>query len=92
MAFFFKRKNADSMSGRTRVVQALQSFIYVLQGMYREGPGSISNSLYWYQDGKLMNLSYELTDKELSFKPTDEFLELMNQLPPPSTSGSAPRS
>lgn len=65
------------------VVQVLQSFIFVLQGMYQEGPGSISNSLYWYRDGKLMKLPYELRDNELSFTPTDEFLELMNQLPPP---------
>jgi hypothetical protein len=62
------------------VIEALQPFVYILQGMYAEGPGSISQSLYWHRSGQLTNLPYNLEDNNLEFKPPAAFLEVMNLL------------
>lgn len=60
------------------VLKALQPFVAILQGMFREGPGSISESLYWYRDGQMSNLPYRLSDDSFEFTPPQDFLDLMN--------------
>jgi hypothetical protein len=62
------------------VLGAINTLIPVIYGMYEEGPGSISNELYWYKDGQLHNLPYEMTEEELNFSPPDDFFELLNSL------------
>lgn len=62
------------------VISVLQPFIAILQGLYKDGPGSISSSLYWYRDGELSILPYEIGGDALNFKPTEEFIEVLNQL------------
>lgn len=62
------------------VMQAINTLIPVIYGMYEEGPGSISNELYWYKDGQLHNLPYELTEEELNFSPPEDFFDLLNSL------------
>lgn len=64
------------------VIAAIQPFIFILRGMYKDGPGSISQGLYWHRDGQLTKLDYQLEGDELNFRPTDEFLEMMDSLPP----------
>jgi hypothetical protein len=62
------------------VLGAINTLIPVIYGMYEEGPGSISNELYWYKDGQLHNLPYEFTEEELNFAPPDDFFDLLNSL------------
>jgi hypothetical protein len=63
------------------VINSLPQFAYIVRGMYGEGPGSISESLYWYRDGELMRLPYTIEDESFTFTPPQEFLDVMNELP-----------
>ena len=63
------------------VVRVLQPFGAVLEGLFRDGPGSISKSLYWYRDGQLTNLPYALNGDSFEFTPPEDFLDLMNGMP-----------
>jgi hypothetical protein len=60
------------------VVKALQPFVVILQGLFKDGPGSISDSLYWYRNGQLTRLPYSLNGDTFEFTPPEDFLELMN--------------
>ena len=62
------------------MIKTLPALVYVLQGMYREGPGSISQSLYWHREGNLVNLPYRLEETEFHFTPPEKFLDMMNTL------------
>lgn len=63
------------------VITRLPQFAYIVQGMYGEGPGSISESLYWYRDGELILLPYSIEEENFTFTPPQEFLDVMNELP-----------
>ncbi len=47
----------------------------------REGPGSISPKLFWYRDGKFVNLPFRLEGDTFNFRPPEEFMEMLNALP-----------
>jgi hypothetical protein len=59
---------------------AINQLIPTIYGMNVEGPGSISNNLFWYKDGRFENLPYKIEDKKLQFYPPDHFVELLNTL------------
>jgi len=63
------------------VVTAIQPFVYVLQGLFKEGPGSLSENLYWYRNGELTTLPYSLEADSLNFSPPETFLDVLNILP-----------
>jgi hypothetical protein len=48
--------------------------------MEREGPGSISSRLYWYQAGEYVDLPYRAEGDTLHFSPPESFVEMMNLL------------
>lgn len=62
------------------VVHAINAMIPIILGMEKEGPGSISAKLYWYQEGEFTELPYEVRDKTLAFTPPGEFVEVMQLL------------
>jgi hypothetical protein len=62
------------------VFEAIPAMVQVIFSMYRDGPGSISNYLYWLNDGKMTRLPAEITDGELSFSPPSEFMEVLESL------------
>lgn len=62
------------------VVQAIPRLIAVIAGMEREGPGSISPRLYWYQAGEYLDLPYAIKDNALHFSPPEPFLEMLDLL------------
>lgn len=62
------------------VLEAINSIIPAICGMFEKGPGSISNELYWYKDGQLHNLPYELTEEKFTFTPPEDFCDLLNSL------------
>jgi hypothetical protein len=67
------------------VVMAIEKLAVVATGMEQEGPGSITANLYWFCDGKFVNLPYELKGRSLNFHPPNEFVEMLNTLEVPQT-------
>ena len=43
-----------------RILPAIHRLIPIIQGMERDGPGSLTRRLYWYRDGRFTDLPYEL--------------------------------
>lgn len=62
------------------VVKAINGLIPTIYGMNQEGPGSLSNNLFWYKDKVFTELPYKVEDNKLQFFPPDNFLELLNEL------------
>lgn len=62
------------------VVKAINSLIPIIKGMNNEGPGSISDKLYWYNDDKMIDLPYKIEDNKLQFYPPDNFVTMLNGL------------
>lgn len=62
------------------VVQVINFLIPFISEQYRRGPDSISNKLYWYRNGKYLNLPYESKEYEVSFDPPEEFLNTLNTI------------
>jgi hypothetical protein len=63
-----------------RVVEVITGFIQTVSGMYEEGPGSVSNNVFWYKDGLFTNLPYKVEDNKIQFYPPEEFVEILNTL------------
>jgi hypothetical protein len=62
------------------IVKAINHLIPITKGMHREGPGSVSEHLFWYKDGQFMTLPYELGEEKLRFFPPEAFLDMLNTL------------
>jgi hypothetical protein len=65
------------------VVVTITTLTQVIAGAYREGPGSLSPRMYWYKDGHFEDLPFDLTGGEVKFRPTENFLDLLNKLESP---------
>jgi len=61
----------------TRVLHHLMTMAY---GMNVEGPGSITNKVYWLNNKKLQNIEYSLEEQRISITPSEEFLAMLNTL------------
>lgn len=62
------------------VVKAINGIIPTVYGMNQEGPGSLSNNLFWYKDNVFTQLPYKIEEGKLQFFPPNNFLELLNEL------------
>jgi hypothetical protein len=62
------------------VVKAINGLIPAIYGMNQEGPGSLSNNLFWYKDKEFIPLPYKLEEGKLQFFPPGSFLEILNEL------------
>lgn len=62
-------------------IAAVDSLPFIISGMFKEGPGSVSNHLFWYNKGVFQSLPFELGQNKLVFKPGIEFLDILQQLP-----------
>jgi hypothetical protein len=60
------------------ILPAINQFIIIADGIYREGPGSISPNIFWHHYDNFTNLPYKLTSKEIQFFPPVKFVELLN--------------
>ena len=65
------------------VVGAMQAMMQVTSKAFLDGPGSISDQLYWWHDGEVVHLPVRAQGKSIDFMPPDEFVELLNTLPEP---------
>lgn len=63
------------------MVKALTAMIPITINMFDEGPGSISEKVYWYDGAKFVTLPYEIKEQELGFYPPEDFVTMMNALP-----------
>jgi hypothetical protein len=71
--------NADAIFA----VQHLGVLAYNLD---EQGPGSISPNLFWYRDGKFLNLPFQIEGDTFNFRPPEEFMKMLNGLPTGKTS------
>ncbi len=62
------------------LMEAVTSMLQLIIGMHRDGPGSLSPSLYWYHDGEFTVIPYEMDDDTLVLAPPEAFVELMEEL------------
>ena len=62
------------------VVKAINGIIPALFGMNQEGPGALSNNLFWYKDNTFKLLPYKIEDGKLQFYPPEDFVKLLNVL------------
>lgn len=62
------------------VVKAINGIIPTIYGMNQEGPGSLSNNLFWYNDKTFTQLPYKIEEGKLQFFPPENFIELLNEL------------
>lgn len=62
------------------VVKAITGLIPTIYEMNQEGPGSLSNNLFWYKDNTFTQLPYKIDEGKLQFFPPDNFLEILNEL------------
>jgi hypothetical protein len=60
---------------------AVQHLGILAVNLDEQGPGSISPKLFWYRDGKFMNLPFQLEGNSFNFRPPAEFMEMLNALP-----------
>jgi hypothetical protein len=64
------------------VVESINRLIVTSVSLFNEGPGSISPSIYWWRDGAVTLLPSEIAGRNVQFAPPDEFVEVLNALPP----------
>jgi hypothetical protein len=65
------------------VLKALNYLPIIISAMEKEGPGSITPNIYWYNKGRFMSLPYELTETTYSMTPPEEFVVMLNELAGP---------
>jgi len=61
-----------------QVLKAIDQLMPIVDQLFREGPGSISPHIYWFQDGGYSAISYEIQSKKIYFPP--DVVKVLNQL------------
>lgn len=61
-------------------LRALQHMPVMAESLYREGPGSISPSLYWLRGTDFERLTTVVTEKQVTIVPSEELVEVLNAL------------
>jgi hypothetical protein len=62
------------------VIGAIQVLLRLGQTMWEEGPGSLSDGLYWLRDGFLERLETRVEGENIIFAPSDELTDVLNRL------------
>jgi hypothetical protein len=65
------------------VVRAMSPMFQIAMNLFREGPGSISDQLYWWRKGEFVHLPHSANGTNINFAPPDDFVELLNGLAEP---------
>jgi hypothetical protein len=63
-------------------IKIAPQLVAMLNGVYNEGPGSLSPYLYWYRDQQFTSFLYEIVDQKLSVNPPETLVELLKNVPP----------
>ena len=62
------------------VVNALNTQIQVTHGVSSNGPGTLSNSIYWHYKNELQEQPSKIEAGKLVFTPTEDFVNMLNQM------------
>lgn len=62
------------------VIKAVNALATIIHGMNAEGPGSLSDNMFHYHNGKFEQLPYQIEDDKLQFYPTENFVKVLNAL------------
>ncbi len=62
------------------VIQAIEVMIRAIYEFEKQGPGSLSEHLYWHHEGEMIDLPYRITGERIQFTPPPEFVQLLNDL------------
>ena len=62
------------------MLKAVNGMLGLTHRMHLEGPGSISDQLYWWHDGVLERQPSEIRDQTLTFRPTPGFEQMLSSL------------
>src|SRR6218665_245979 len=60
-----------------KVMRAMNRMIPAIHGMYKDGPGSVSEKLYWLRDGKFTPVPYTIDSENILLDPPESFLDVM---------------
>ncbi len=63
-----------------QISSAVYPLIFTINGMFKDGPGSISNNLFWYYDNKFMHIPYKFENNKLGLSPPKSFIEIYDKL------------
>ncbi|WP_428232723.1 hypothetical protein [Flavobacterium sp.] len=62
------------------IVKAMNGIFPAIHNMNIEGPGSLSNKVFWYKDEIFTEIPYKIQDEKLQFFPPENFLKMLNEL------------
>lgn len=66
------------------VIKVTPGLIGLANGMFDQGPGSVSSSVYWWRhDRGFLRLPAEVTPTEITLSPPDAFMEMLEELSQP---------
>ena len=68
------------------VLEGMRHLVPLIARQYGDGPGSISDQLYWAKDGELTRISTTVDGDWVSVTPPMDFVAAVNALPAPETS------
>lgn len=60
-----------------KVLKAANRMIPAIWGMHGEGPGSLSDKIFWLKDGILTDLPYVIDSENILFNPPEIFLRML---------------
>jgi hypothetical protein len=63
------------------VLTAMKSMILVTHGLFRDGPGSVSNRVYWYNAGRWREIPVATENDRMSVIPPPDFVEMVREFP-----------
>ena len=64
----------------TQSIEIIGKLIETTYQINNEGPGSLSNKLFWYFKGELLDLPYKFENNTLNFYPPEQFTDMLNSV------------
>lgn len=61
-------------------LQALGHMIHITIGLEKEGPGSVSNRVFWRHRGTVLEIEYAIEEQTLHVRPPEEFVKILETL------------
>lgn len=62
------------------VIGVINHMLYLTSRMYEDGPGSLSDKIYWYNNGQYLNLPHRIENEKQIFAPPQEFVDALNNM------------
>lgn len=62
------------------VIGVLHNMLYLTKRMYEDGPGSITDKLYWYFDKQYIDIPHKTENGKLVISPPQEFVDALSEM------------